>query len=769
MPNRLALESSPYLRQHASNPVDWYPWGEEAFERARAGNLPIFLSIGYSSCHWCHVMEHESFEDAEVARVLNERFVAVKVDREERPDVDDVYMAAVQSMTGRGGWPLSAWLTPDGRPFYGGTYFPRGDRGRHPGFLTLLERLSEAWRERRDDVERSAEELAEEVRRASDVTGKLGVRELDASLGDLLTAELKRSFDALHGGFGGAPKFPPHGALDWLLARAEAGAEDAEARGIALRTLSAMALGGIHDHVGGGFHRYSTDERWFLPHFEKMLTDNGQLLGLYARGAALSRSAFLARVARSTAAYLLSEMRGPEGAFYAATDADSEGEEGKFFTWSWDEVASLAGPGAALLAEAYGVRPDGNFDEEASGHATGKNVLFLSAEPGDEEERRLSVPRARLKEARASRVPPGLDDKRIAGGNALAVSGLAVAGKALREPAWLEAARRTARHLLEVQRSPEGRLLRSWKEGPGKVPTTPAFLEDEAYLAHALLDLAEAEPDSTEAAAWRARAREVVDGIRSRFRSGAGFSLSGEGHETLIARGRDFFDKAVPSASGAATRALVRLALVEGDAELAREARAALWEASGLMARAPHGTESWHLALAGLLDFERRFPGAAPAQAASRSIPSGPSGPSSAVESGAVVVTASLSAASLAAGGSVDLVVGVDVREGWHLSVDGGLAIEPWAGRDVTVVERTFPRPATALEGDAPVGREEGFFGSLEARYTLTAAPSAARGARQVTLLVRFRPCGEGACEPEQAASLSLPLSVATSVSGQGG
>ncbi len=743
-PNRLAAESSPYLRQHALNPVDWYPWGEEAFAKAREEGRPIFLSIGYSSCHWCHVMERESFEDAEVARLLNERFVPVKVDREERPDVDDVYMAAVQAIAGRGGWPLSAWLTPDGRPFYGGTYFPKNDRGRHPGFLTLLGKLSEAWRERRSDVERSADELAGEVRRAADVSAKLGFRELDSSLSSLLTTELKRSFDAENGGFGGAPKFPPHGALAWLLGAAERG--DREAGAIALRTLSAMALGGIHDHVGGGFHRYSTDERWFLPHFEKMLTDNALLLALYARGAVLSGSAFLARVARSTAAYLVSEMRGPEGAFYAATDADSEGEEGKYFVWTWDEVVPLLGGDGALFCQTYGLHPDGNFLEEATGHPTGRNVLFLAEEPGSETERRLSPLRARLKQARASRVPPGLDDKRIAGWNALAVSGLAVAGRLLKEPSWVEAARTAARHLLEVQRDGAGRLLRSWKDGTGK---TPAFLEDEAYLAHALLDLADAERDEKGAARWRRAARETVDGIRLRFRSGAGFSFSGEGHEELIARGRDFFDKAVPSASGSAVGALVRVALLEDDALLAREAREALREASGLMARAPHGTESWHLALEGLLELERRHGGAIPADPATAVT-------TVAAESGPVVVTATLSSASLAPGGRVELGVEVTVRDGWHLAGEEGLVLEPRVGGDVTVEPLSIPKPSP-LAGAAG---EEGFEGIVSACFALAASPSAERGQRTVTLLVRFRPCGEGACEPERALSLSLPLAV---------
>ena len=591
MANRLAGESSPYLRQHAHNPVDWYPWGDEAFEKARREEKPVFLSIGYSSCHWCHVMERESFENEEIARTLNEHWVSVKVDREERPDIDDVYMTAVQLTSGRGGWPLSAFLLPDKRPFFAGTYFPPDDRHGRPGFLTVLGRLEAAWRERRADLESGAAEIAAEVAAASDLAAGGAPEPLSPARLGLLCAALTRVFDPVHGGFGGAPKFPPHLALAWLLRRGAGG--DAAALAMAEATLDAMAFGGIRDHLGGGFHRYSTDAEWLVPHFEKMLTDNALLLGLYARAHARSGRALFGRTARGIGDYLLSEMRGPEGGFYAGTDADSEGEEGRFFVWSVDEVRDVLGADAPLAEAAYGIRAEGNFREEATGGSTGRNILHLRKEPSPEEEARLAPLRLRLKEVRWRRVPPSLDDKRIAGWNALAISGLATAAGPLGEPRYLEAARAAARFLLTTARDGSGRLLRSWKDGRG---TIAGFLEDEAFFANALLDLAAATAGD-EAREWLSAARRSVEAIRTRFRNpaGPGFLSSGEGNEALLVQGRDLFDKAIPSAPAAACMALVRTARLTGETELADEAREASEEVSGLMERVPHGTETWHL------------------------------------------------------------------------------------------------------------------------------------------------------------------------------
>lgn len=740
-PNRLENESSPYLRQHAYNPVDWFPWGSEAFEKARREDKPVFLSIGYSACHWCHVMERESFESEEIARVLNERFVSIKVDREERPDVDDVYMTAVQLTTGRGGWPLTSFLLPDGRPFFGGTYFPPDDRGSRTGFRSLLLRVDEAWREKREEIEETALRLSEELVEQTRVAEKLPARRLDAAALDVLTVALRRAFDARHGGFGSAPKFPPHGALEWLIGRAEAG--DPTSREMAEKTLEAMALGGIHDHLAGGFHRYATDEIWLVPHFEKMLYDNAQLLGLYARGSAVFDRELFRRTSRGIAEYLLTEMRGEEGAFHAATDADSEGEEGKYFVFTEKEILEVLGPGdGAFFGRLHGVRKGGNYHDEATGRATGTNILHLASDPAEDEEARLRPLREKLLSVRRRRVPPALDDKRLAGWNALAVSGFAIAARVLEEPRYLAAARATVRFLLETSRDDSGRLLRTWKDGAGKIP---AFLEDEAYLVNALLDLAEAEavldPPSSDRTADEAR--RALASLRSHFgRDGQpGFTFSGTENETLLTNGRDLFDKATPSASGSAARALVRTALRFEDRGLAAEARAMLDEVSGLLHRSPHGLESWFLALGDVLEFEKRF--GAPVDSATASAASGP-----------VRVEACLTPRKVGARDGAGLVLKVQVRDGYHLPEEGGLVLEAWAGSDVSVTWVELPK-ARALPGGI-----RGHDGAVAARADVLAAPTAARGDRSLLVLARTRACGEGVCLPDAIVSLTIPIQV---------
>jgi hypothetical protein len=738
--NRLARESSPYLRQHAHNPVDWYPWGDEAFEKARREDRPVFLSIGYSSCHWCHVMERESFESEEIARVLNENWVSIKVDREERPDVDDVYMTAVQLVSGRGGWPLSAFLLPDKRPFFAGTYFPPDDRHGRPGFLTVLKRLEAAWRERRADLESGAAELAAEVAAASGLAARGAPEPLSAPRLGLLGAALTRLFDAAHGGFGDAPKFPPHLALAWLLRRGGAGG-DAAALGMAQATLDAMAFGGIHDHLGGGFHRYSTDAEWLLPHFEKMLTDNAQLLGVYARAYALRGDETYARVARSAGDYLLREMRGEEGGFYAGTDADSEGEEGRFFVWDPGEIREVLGEEEGkYFCEWYGVRPEGNFRDEATGSFTGRSILFLSRKIPPDAESRLKPLREKLLAARATRVSPSLDDKRVAGWNALAVSGFAAAASALSEPRYLEAARAGARFLLEKCRDAEGRLQRTWKGGVAKIPS---FLEDEAFLAHALLDLEE-EDGEREADVWLGEAASAIASMRARFgrKDGPGFTFSGDGNEKLLVNGRDLFDKATPSASGAAVWALARLALKTGDRALAREAREAVEEVSWLMARSPHGTESWFFALETLLQFEDRY-GLYPS--------AGASGWEVPVRVEGVAVET-----RVPRGEKGVIRLRISVAPGWHLQGPDGLRIDAWAGSDFNFEEVPLP-PPTRLPDST---REAGWFGVFEANLYFTVSRKASKGMKEVYVRVIHRACGDGACRPEEVQSLTAPVEV---------
>jgi uncharacterized protein YyaL (SSP411 family) len=506
-------------------------------------------------------------------------------------------MSAIHAMGQRGGWPLSVFLFPDTRPFFGGTYFPPDDRGGRIGFLSLLERIATSWQNHRTQLEKTASQLAGHLQQESEGPvpvpgGELGIERARA-LGGVLEKALEGAFDRSFGGFGGAPKFPPHMALDWLTARSERDGRPLDP--IVDATLTAMALGGIHDHLGGGFHRYSTDDRWLLPHFEKMLTDNGLLLGLYSRAFAATGKPLFARTALGIGEHFLSEMRGAEGGFFAGTDADSEGEEGRFFVWTAREIREVLGSEASFFERIYGVREDGNFHDEATGSRTGANILHLKRAPSEEEESRLRPLRDRLKARRAGRVAPHLDDKRIAAWNALAISGLAMASVRLAEPRFLDAARSAARFLLDRARDAQGRLLRSWKDGRG---TVSGFLEDEAFLANALLDLADV-TSGDEAREWLAHAQRSVEAVRRRFRgpSGRGFVTSGEGNERLLVAGRSLFDGAIPSASASACRALARAALATGDESLRREAQEALEEVSGLMERLPHGTESWYRVL----------------------------------------------------------------------------------------------------------------------------------------------------------------------------
>src|ERR671915_37799 len=464
MPNRLAGETSPYLLQHKDNPVDWHPWGEEALARAREGDKPILLSIGYSACHWCHVMERESFEDEQTARLMNELFVCIKLDREERPDLDAIYMEACQAMTGSGGWPLNAFLTPEQVPFYAGTYFPPQPRMGMPSWRQVLEAVAHAWQEKRDEIRAGGERIADRLRGGALL--QPSSEPLRAEALDEAVEELRSSYDPVNGGFGTAPKFPPASALEFLLRRGETE--------MTSHTLRAMASGGMYDQVGGGFARYSVDTHWLVPHFEKMLYDNALLARAYLHGWQVTGDELFRRVAEETLDWTLREMRAPEGGFYSALDADSEGVEGKFHVWTVEEMRdALSGePDADEAIAWFGATDRGNFE--------GRNIPVRG--PGVPD--RLGEWRRRLYEVRAQRVWPGLDDKRLTSWNALMISALAEAGALLERPAYLDAARGCAEFLLGSLRDEEGRLLRTWKEGQARLN---AYLEDHAYLLEALL------------------------------------------------------------------------------------------------------------------------------------------------------------------------------------------------------------------------------------------------------------------------------------------
>jgi uncharacterized protein len=557
--NRLILEASPYLLQHAHNPVNWYAWGDEAFARAKREGKPIFLSVGYSTCHWCHVMEAESFEDEEIARTMNERYVAIKVDREERPDIDAVYMSAVQSLTGSGGWPMSVWLTPAREPFFGGTYFPPRDgaRGARRGFLTLLTELADTYRADPGRVTTEAAKLAAAVRQelggpeAAPMVSAGGATAPDAAVIRILVDHLKRAFDATNGGLQGAPKFPSSLPIRLLL-RSHRRTGDADALRMATLTLEKMAAGGICDQIGGGFHRYSTDARWLVPHFEKMLYDNALLAVAYLEAHQVTGRADFARVARETLDYVLLEMTAPSGAFYSATDADSEGVEGKFFVWSEAEIRAVLGrgPAADRFIRAYGVTPAGNFD--------GSNILFVAR--ADEKERAaLSDARAKLYAARARRIPPARDDKILAGWNGLTISALALGGRVLGEPRYTSAAARAADFVVGKMR-PGGVLARTFVDGRAG---SPGFLEDHAFVAAGLFDLYEASFDPR----WLREALVLCTETETLFADPAtgGWFSTGAKHETLLAREKPSTDGATPSGTSVAIMNALRAATFSGD------------------------------------------------------------------------------------------------------------------------------------------------------------------------------------------------------------
>jgi uncharacterized protein YyaL (SSP411 family) len=565
MANRLANETSPYLRQHMHNPVDWYAWGDEALARARAQDRPLLVSIGYSACHWCHVMERESFEDPEIAALMNERFVCIKVDREERPDVDAVCMEACQAMTGQGGWPLNAFLTPEQAPFYVGTYFPPQPRHGLPSWRMVLEGVATAWQERPDQVRLQGSQVLESVGGASRL--RAGDVPIAAALLDEAVDGLRRLYDPANGGFGGAPKFPQASAIEFLLARGE--------REMSLGALRAMAVGGIYDQVGGGFARYAVDESWTVPHFEKMLYDNALLARAYLHGWQVSAEPLMARVCTETLDWALREMRGPEGAFYSALDADSEGEEGKFYVWRLDELhAALDDSGLAEPAIAF-------FGATALGNFEGATNVLEGRGPLPE---RLAEIRCKLYGARSQRVRPGTDDKRLTSWNALMISALAEAGGALERADYVAAAVACAEFLLEDLRTADGRLLRTWKDGHGHIG---AYLEDHAYLLEAMLTLYETTFDPR----WYGEATALAQTLGERFadpRNG-GFFTTAADQDSGFARRKDLDDSPIPSGSSSAALGLLRLAALSGESAYEDRALEVLRVLAPFVGRHPHG------------------------------------------------------------------------------------------------------------------------------------------------------------------------------------
>ena len=598
MPNRLIDETSPYLLQHAHNPVEWYPWGEEALSRSRDEDKPILLSIGYSACHWCHVMERESFEDEAIASMMNANFVNIKVDREERPDLDAVYMEAVQMLTGSGGWPMTVFLTPEGKPFYGGTYFPPTDRMNMPGFPRLLLAVTEAYRTNRGEVERVTNQLTEQMGRSGQISQ--GSSLLSADILHEAYSRLAANFDYQNGGFGAAPKFPQPMTPEFLLRYYHHG-HSPRALEMVEMTLEKMAYGGMYDQLGGGFHRYSTDAFWLVPHFEKMLYDNALLARLYLHAWQITGRDLYERITEEILDYVLREMTDPLGGFYSAQDADSEGVEGKFFVWSPDEIREVLGEGDGnMLGGFYGVTDAGNFE--------GANILNIPQGPeafalehgiGEEELAALIArDKPKLLDEREKRIHPFRDDKVISSWNGLMLRAFAEAGAALKRTDFLTAAEANAR-FLHQEMMMDGSLLRTFREGQAKIP---GYLEDYACVADGYLALYEA----TFQQEWLDRSVVLANRMIDLFwdEGVGGFYDTGSEHEALVTRPRDVFDNAQPCGGSVASEVLLRLALITGDEDYNLKASQPLRALSRLMTQAPGGAAYW----LGVLDFYVSLP-----------------------------------------------------------------------------------------------------------------------------------------------------------------
>ncbi|HTM10713.1 MAG TPA: thioredoxin domain-containing protein, partial [Verrucomicrobiae bacterium] len=568
--NRLIHESSPYLQQHAHNPVEWHPWGDEALAKAKAENKPVLLSIGYSACHWCHVMEKESFENEAIAALMNDKFVNIKVDREERPDLDEIYMNAVQMLTGRGGWPMTVFLTPEGKPFFGGTYFPPEDRHNMPGFPKILNAVAEAYHNRKEDVKQSVEQIHAALNRLSRVGESQ--KPFDPDIVVASAEKLAEAYDPEHGGFGQAPKFPNAGVYELYL-RAYRRSKHERLFEMIDHTLRAMAEGGIYDHLGGGFHRYSVDEKWLVPHFEKMLYDNAQLLRVYAEAYTVKREPLFKKVVEETGCYLVREMLNPDGGFYSTQDADSEGEEGKFFVWTEEEINRIVGEEAGtIFSRAYDVTEFGNFEEKNILHPVltiQQTAALFKKEPA-EVERLIEDARKKLLREREKRVKPFRDEKIIASWNGLALSGLAAAGKVSDEPAFLDAARMTVGFVLSKMRR-DGLLLHVYKDGQAKLY---GYLDDYAFMAAGLIDLYEATFERVYLEDASALAETMVREFWDD--EDGGFFYTGKSHEALISRTKPAFDGSVPSGNAIAAQVLLRLYYYEGKEDYLKKAEKVL-------------------------------------------------------------------------------------------------------------------------------------------------------------------------------------------------
>lgn len=758
--NRLIDETSPYLQQHAHNPVDWFPWGEEAFARAQRENKPVFLSVGYSTCYWCHVMEQESFEDPVVARLLNEHFVAIKVDREERPELDAHYLAATQVMTGKGGWPNSVWLTPDGEPWLASTYLPKSR------FVALLQRAAQRWKSRPADVKRDVAAIAAAL--AKTIPGSApspGAPALSAAMIEEATRAFLREFDPKHGGFGGAPKFPAHGAIAFLLQQCAASNDEDLRRAIA-KSLDAMWLGGLHDHVGGGFHRYATDERWLVPHFEKMLYDNAQLLRAYTGGYQLTGESRYREAVEDIFVWLQRDMTSPEGAFYSAIDAGEAGREGAAYVWRLSQVLDVLGPvDGARFASIYHIEERGNFMDETTGKRRGTNIPYLDepvdaiATPGGEDATtlatRLAGWRARLLAHRQTWPRPRTDDKILASWNGLMIGALAHAGQELREPRYRAAAIRAGEFLRQSMMS-NSTLRHLARAGEGRLA---GYLDDYAFVAAGFLDLYRATNDPV----WLTHTEQLAATMLSDFQDeqDGGFFFTGREHDDRILRAKNLHSGSnQPDANGAAIQVLLDLARLTGKPEYDIAARRALESLAGHWRQQPWGSEQ------GLIAVSEFFRPTAPVPA---QLEEAGLVPAFAGRVAAVSIRAYASQLHPRPGDELEVSVALDIDPGWHL-------YDEMAGADFLIptsvectnagpfIVRQMDRPAAEPVPDRVLGHSVNVYrGRIVFRLHLTVDPAAPGGAVVLPLRVITQACDDTRCLAAETTDVRIPFTIDSS------
>jgi uncharacterized protein YyaL (SSP411 family) len=760
--NALIHEQSPYLLQHAHNPVNWYPWGEAAFEKARVENKPIFLSVGYSTCYWCHVMEKESFEDETVAAVLNEHFIAIKVDREERPDIDGQYMLATQLGTGQGGWPNSVWLTPEGKPWMAGTYFSKAK------FINLLEQLALIWKTRQAEMEAEADRLsAAMVKAASAPSGTEG--KLNAGLIQAGLASLLEDYDAQLGGFGDAPKFPPHDTLA-LIAQEYREHKNPELLMILQKTLDAMWLGGIHDHIGGGFHRYSTDAKWLLPHFEKMLYDNAQLMRAYTEGFSLTGEPRYHEAVEEIYTWLVREMTAPGGAFYSAIDAGEVGAEGETQVWHRAAIDSALGATTgAEFAKYYNIKPNGNFIEQRTQQRTGENIPHL-LQPIEalaledlidpiELAKRLKTQREKLLVARLKRPQAHTDDKILTSWNGLMIGALAHAGKTFNDARYTEAAARAANFILEKMTNETGGLLRTYRDGIAKLP---GYLDDYAYFTQGVLELYH----STQSQQWLETANRLAEQIISSFEDSAkgGFYYTSTTHEDLILRSKNIGGGGnLPDANGVSVLTLLDLAQLKQAPHFARAAERALQSLSGLMQRSPAAAQQLLLATRQYLNAPQLVLDSANTDHNNAKIDDGHLARATA---NALKIEASVSPLPLKAGSKAQITVTLTVQEGWYLygknpAVDFLIPTEVIAKASSGLIVRSVESPTPEEKMDPLLGQKlRTYSGKIDFLVSIEVSENCNPGDQSIELIIVSQACGNGTCLAPQTTHLPIQLKI---------